>query len=112
CDPRRPDLAREAPGQWLPIRFACARHAMQSILPSGESVAAFLGRRRAASYPLEGSGLNLVVNPVTVDGRRGWNDFAGGGRGVLEEVFPARDYFEFFAQHSWKALPALYVVFQ
>jgi len=48
---------------------------------------------------LEGSGLNAVLNPVIVDGRRAWADFAGGGYALFEEIHPSRDHFDFVVQH-------------
>jgi len=51
-------------------------------------------------HPLEGSGLNTILNPVEIDGRRGWADFAGGGYAVFEEVLPSADWFDFAVQHS------------
>lgn len=49
--------------------------------------------------PLEGSGLNVILNPLEIDGLRCGADFAAGGFAVFEEVYPASDHFDFLVQH-------------
>lgn len=53
----------------------------------------------SGSHPQEGSGLNAILSPVIIDGRRGWCDFAAGGYAVFKEVATSSDYFDFLAQH-------------
>ena len=68
------DLAEDRPGSWLAPRWACGNHRKAATLPNGESIAGFLSRRAPADYPLEGSGLNFVINPVRIHGARAWLD--------------------------------------
>ena len=79
-------------------RAACgACHHRTRLVVGGASLPAILKTTR--SSPLEGNGLNAVLNPVEIDGRRGWASFFGGSFQVLEEIRPSRDYFEFALQH-------------
>lgn len=89
-------------------RHACPAHAQAATLPTGEGLAAFLGRRRAAEYPLEGSGLNWVINPARVEGHRAWLDFHFAWPAVYEEVFASTCYFDYLAQHAPRYVPLLY----
>jgi hypothetical protein len=107
----RPPL-EEKPYKWFKPRMACAKHSAYAALESEELVEEFLGRHNSNDFPLEGSGLNYFINPVTINGIRGWNDFVAGGRGVIEEVFPSLNYFEFFAQHSLNALDGFYALYE
>jgi hypothetical protein len=93
------DLALDRPGAWLEPRYACPTHARAAALPTGEALVAFLGRRRPAGYPLEGSGLNWVINPAKVEAHGAWLDFHFAWPAVIEEVFPSGSYFDFLAQH-------------
>jgi hypothetical protein len=81
-----------------------------ALLPNGESIAGFLGRRAPADYPLEGSGLNYVINPVTIHETRAWLDFHFEWPSVLEEIFPSASYSEYAVQHRSDLLNALYSI--
>ena len=111
CEGPRP-RPEEKPYLWLKPRLACSKHSASKVLDNGELVSDFLQRRKTDDYPLEGSGLNYMINPVRIEGVRGWIDFGGGGCAVIEEVFPSRDYFEFYAQHSLKALDGFYALYE
>ena len=50
-------------------------------------------------YPLEGSGLDVLLNPVMIDGRRAWADFTSGGFAVFREHRRSGDWFDFVVQH-------------
>ena len=81
------------------VRLLCAEHTAACRLPDGALLRAVLANARPLDAPLEGSLLGWLYNPVHVeDGtgvlRRGWTDFAGGGMGVLEDVFGARQVFD------------------
>jgi hypothetical protein len=79
-------------------RAACgACHHRTRLVVGGASLPEVL--RSTRPYPLEGNGLNVVLNPVEIDGHRGWASFFGGSFQVLEEVHPSRDYFDFAVQH-------------
>jgi hypothetical protein len=100
CDPRPRDLSRESPGSWVSARRACREHCAAATLASGEKVDDFLRRDWPADQPpIEGNALNYLLNPVWVGEHRGWCEFVAGHRIVFEEVFPARNYWEFVAQH-------------
>jgi hypothetical protein len=62
--------------------------------------------------PLEGSGLNYLLNPVTIAGLIGWSDFVAGWYIVHEEIFSSHNYFEFYTQHVPAGVAFLYVVYQ
>jgi hypothetical protein len=62
--------------------------------------------------PLEGSGLNYLLNPVTIAGLKGWSDFVAGWYVVHEEIFTSHNYFEFYTQHIPAGVAFLYVVHQ
>lgn len=55
--------------------------------------------RSTRPYPLEGSLLSFVLNPLEIDGRRCWADFVAGWVGLLQEVEPSTDMFDFMVQH-------------
>lgn len=81
-------------------RAACGRcHARVRLVVGGALLTDLLNSVRP--YPLEGNGLNAVLNPVVIDGRRGWALFAAGTFLVREEVRPSADYFDFCVQHVW-----------
>ena len=50
-------------------------------------------------YPLQGSGLNAILNPVVIDERRAWADFAAVGFEVFSEHKRSTDWFDFVVQH-------------
>lgn len=102
------DLSLDRPGSWLVARHACPAHAQAAALPTGEGLAAFLGRRRTAEYPLEGSGLNWVINPARVEGHRAWLDFHFAWPAVYEEVFASTCYFDYLVQHVPQHVTLLY----
>jgi hypothetical protein len=107
CEGSPPAFERDGPGHWLSPRYACRDHCHAALLSSGEALASFLSRH-AGEYPLEGSGLGWLLNPVSVAGKRAWADFAGGGWAVLEEVFTSDSQFDFWAQHRPDCVDALY----
>jgi len=112
CENTPQILTEEKPYQWLKPRFACLGHRASAVLESGELVEAFLARGKSKEYPLEGSGLNCLINPVSINGIKAWNDFVGGGRAVLEEVFPSHNYFEYFVQHMREPLNVFYALYK
>lgn len=61
---------------------------------------------------MEGSGLNAVINPVTINEIRGWLSFAGGGWWVIEEIFPSKSFAEFCIQHTAEYLDTLYRLYE
>lgn len=100
CDPRPRDISQESPGHWVTARRACREHCGQAALASGERVDDFLHRDWPADQPpIEGNALNYLLNPVWIDGKKGWCEFVAGHRIVFEEIFPSRNYWEFVAQH-------------
>lgn len=104
------DLSQDRPGSWLLARHACPAHAQAAALPTGEALASFLGRRRAAEYPLEGSGLNWVINPARVERHRAWLDFHFAWPAVYEEVFASTCYFDYLVQHTAQHVSLLYLL--
>jgi hypothetical protein len=103
------DLSVEKPGYWLKCRGFCSQHG-EPTLPTGEGVYSFLDRWKE-DCPLEGAGLNPVINPVVIEGRRAWMNFFMVPT-VWEEIFPSRDFFEYSVQHDWGFLDRLYVLHQ
>jgi hypothetical protein len=93
-------------------RFACLEHIKQALLSNGEKLYTFLERQLDKSHPFEGSGLNVIVNPVTIQGKRGWCDFFMAGPAILEEVYPSETYFDFFAQHIELVQPFFHAIYQ
>jgi hypothetical protein len=84
---------------------------MAAILPNGRLVEDFMKPANAGERPAEGSGLEELVNPVTIDGIRGWNEFVAGGWAVAEEIFPSKNLFEYRAQHRTVSVSTLYYVY-
>lgn len=99
CDGPR-NLTLDRPGSWLEARYACPAHARAAVLPTGEMLVAFLGRRRPSDHPLEGSGLNWVINPAMVEKCGAWLDFHFAWPAVFEEIFKSGSYFDYLAQHT------------
>lgn len=93
------DRGADRPGAWLEPRTLCRAHRDALLLPGGEPLDRFLARRAPASHPLEGSALNYLINPVTVNGKRAWLDFHFEGAAAVEELFRAESYFNFLALH-------------
>ena len=59
-------------------RAACGPcHARTRLVDGGASLPQIL-RTSSRPHPLEGNGLNAVLNPVEIDGHRGWASFYGG----------------------------------
>jgi hypothetical protein len=108
CTPEPLQLDQEQPPQWLLPRRACAYCTSQARLANGELLNQFLGQAET----LEGSGLNYLLNPVTIEGHRGWSDFVAGWYVVQEEIFPSENYFEFYTQHTPSGIAFLHVVYQ
>ena len=107
-----PLLARERPGRWFACRAVCHDHKLQAILVSGENLHTFLDRRPDKTFPLEGSGLNYLINPVDVEGHRGWCDFHFETPAIYEEVFPSETYFDFYLQHVEDIQPFFFAFYQ
>lgn len=106
------DLALDRPGNWLGARYACSEHAHAAVLPTGEMLTSFLGRRQPADYPLEGSGLNWVINPARVGHYRAWLDFHFAWPAVAEEIFESGSYFDFFVQHAPQHVTVLHLLWE
>jgi hypothetical protein len=85
-------------GLGVVARASCASCKRRARLLAGGSV---LGEiiESSGSGPLEGSRLNVVLNPLKIDGHRCWADFAAGGFVVFEEVFASANEFDFWVQH-------------
>ena len=111
-DESPPLLARERPAQWITCRTVCDEHRALAQLPDGENLFAFLARRVDKTFPLEGSGLNHLINPVTVNGLRAWCDFHFETPVIYEEIFPSETYFDFFVQHAEDVQPFFYLFTQ
>lgn len=101
-------LDRETPGNWLLSRVACHEHKQQATLKSGEKLQDFLARRQDTAHPLEGSGLNYLINPVGILSHRAWCDFHFEGPAIYEEVFLSETYFDFYVQHMEFIQPFFY----
>ena len=95
-----PLLTQEYTGRYSICRMACEYHKHQAILASGEKLYDFLERRSDPSQPMEGNGLNYLINPVGILSHRAWCDFHFESPAIYEEVFPSETYFDFFVQHS------------
>lgn len=107
-----PLLARERPPKWMTCREVCDEHKSLALLPNGETLNAFLERRIDKTFPLEGSGLNYLINPVTLNGLRAWCDFHFENPTIYEEIFPSDTYFDFFIQHAEEIQPFFYLFYQ
>jgi hypothetical protein len=108
CEGTSPELDRERARHWLLPRHACAEHVAAGRLDDGTALGALLD----GEWPdgLDGAGANLLLNPVRLGPRRAWLDVTARGRSVVEEVFPATDYFEFVALHLPPFVDVLYEV--
>lgn len=108
CEGTSPDVGLERAHHWVIPRHACAEHVGTGRLEDGTTLAAVLG----APWPddLDGAGANLLLNPVRLGSRRAWLDVTTRGRAVVEEIFPAADYFEFAALHLPPYVDVLYEV--
>ena len=111
-DEEPPLLAREKPGRWYACRTTCDDHKQQAVLEGGENLFTFLDRRQDKTFPLEGSGLNYLINPVKVNGLCGWCDFHFEAPVIYEEVFPCETYFDFYVQHAEDIQPFFYLLYQ
>lgn len=114
CRPEAP-RAREVPPLWSSPRHLCMHHKSTCFVSSGELVSDVLQRAKPAGYPLEGSALAFVYNPVYVKSEsgvvvRGWAAFVGGGMGVFEDRFGAECYFDCYGMENHSAVSLLYVV--
>jgi hypothetical protein len=81
------------------VRVLCPEHKALCRLSDGALLGAVLAKAQPVDFPLEGSLLGWLYNPVQVEDRRGiprrgWTDFAGGGMGVLEDIFGAEQVFD------------------
>lgn len=108
CEGTSPEIGLERVHHWVIPRHACAEHFGAGLLEDGARLAAVLD----APWPddLDGAGANLLLNPVRLGARRAWFDVTTRGRAVVEEVFPAADYFEFAALHLPPYVDVLYEV--
>lgn len=82
-------------------RVLCMEHKARCRVEDGELLSVVMKRAEPTGYPLEGSGLALIYNPVCVDSRtgcrlRGWTDFVAGCMAVFEDRFLVRNRFEFW----------------
>jgi hypothetical protein len=97
-------LGGERAARWLTAGRLCHTHSERARLADGQSLAEYV---RGAPFQLEGSLLGFVLNPLLVDGRRAWSDWAAGGYGVWAELSPSDDLCEFQAQHFPEGLKVL-----
>jgi hypothetical protein len=79
-------------------RMACTACLARTRLVDGGALLSDVLRSEGGR--LEGSTLAFLLNPVEIDGHRGWTDFVAGGVGVHEEVHPSTDMFDFNVQHD------------
>ncbi len=86
------------PGVSFGVASSCNTCKERARLASGNALLTTV-MTSTRPYPLEGSGLNAIINPVSIDGHRGWCDFAAGGYAVFEELLRSSDYFDFVVQH-------------
>lgn len=112
CQPQPVNLAVEKPYRWLNPALACARHKAEAVLENGQPLALFLTSSDNGGLPPEESGFNYMLNPVFIEGMRGWCDFSAGGLAVHQELFPSRNYFEFYTQHAVAHLNFLYALYR
>jgi hypothetical protein len=108
CEGTAPGVAEEAVRRWIMPRPACATHIDGGRLEHGGDVRPLMD----APWPdgLDGAGANLLLNPISLGAERAWLDATARGRAVVEEVFPAADYFEFAALHRPPFVDLLYEV--
>lgn len=111
-DESPPLLARERPDQWMTCRTACDEHRTLALLPDNENLFSFLARRENKTFPLEGSGLNYLINPITIKGIRAWCDFHFETPVLYEEIFPSNTYFDFYVQHAEDIQAFFYLFYQ
>lgn len=83
------------------LRRLCADHKRACVLADGAPLYATLALAKPPDWPLEGSSLGWLYNPVFVvdsAGRRqrGWTSFVAGGMAVFEDRFEPKDPFEFW----------------
>lgn len=105
----------ETPGAWSTPRGLCLRHKRWTRVVDGELLHRVMSPAKPEGHPLEGSKLAWLYNPVTIVDYRGvtvrcWNDFAAGGRAVLEDRFDAATYFDFAACERWGAVDVLFAL--
>jgi hypothetical protein len=101
-------MVEEAARHWVVPRSACDAHREEGRLEHGGPVRPLL----EGPWPdgLDGPVANLLLNPLALGARRAWLDVTSRGRAVVEEVFPAADYFEFSALHLPPYVDVLYEV--
>ena len=93
----------ETPHIWRPVVTACRRHRSGARLPDERLLGDLVAE---AGFPLDGALLSFVLNPVTIDGTKGWVEWQSGE--VWAELFASSSYFEFQVQHRHEDLDALY----
>jgi hypothetical protein len=108
CEGTAPPVQGESAHHWVVPRQACAQHAGSALFEGGEALAGVVDGPWPDDF--EGAGANLLLNPVRLGSRRAWLDVTTRGRAVVEEVFPAADYFEFAALHLAPFVDVLYEV--
>ena len=84
---------------------ACTKCTGRARLVLGDALVADVVRP-AEPLPTEGNLPSFLLNPVVIDGRRGWVDFAEGRYLIFEEVTPSTDFFDYLVQHvgPWPGL--------
>lgn len=117
CFACNPNAARvvEAPWNWSAPRAACVSHKARLRLGDSQLLEDVLALVEPDGYPLEGSLLGWIYNPVLLDvdagiAVTGWVDFVAGGMAVFEDRFGARSYFEFRAFESPSAVDLLHAI--
>lgn len=81
-------------------RMACASCRARARVIGTDALLRDLVRPRVeGEFPLEGSLLAFLLNPIDIDGRRGWAEFGAGSWGVHEEVASSTHMFDFTLQH-------------
>jgi hypothetical protein len=85
-----------APALGVVSRFACASCKRGARMLSGVRLVDVLS---TPDGELEGSALNYLLDPVEVDGRRGWADFAGEAWRSSRSGSPPATTFDFLVQH-------------
>ncbi|HLF91301.1 MAG TPA: hypothetical protein VI451_20320 [Anaerolineales bacterium] len=107
-----PLISQEQPNRWYGCRVACDEHKQQALLESGENLYVFLDRREDKTHPLEGSGLNYLINPVGILNHRAWCDFLFETPTIYEEIFSSETYFDFYIQHAEDIEPFFYAFYR
>jgi hypothetical protein len=100
----------ETAGSWIKPRVACPEHVRLAALRNDRRLVDIVERTLPNGHPLEGSGLNVVLNPLAINGQKAWASFAAGGYVIVEEIYPSVDFCEFVAQHVAWAIDVLFAM--